>query len=499
MATSFVLAVVLSFAAILVFTHALWLITDVRRRRLPPGPWPLPVIGSIHAVKWNLAAHRSLAHLAERYGPLMCIWFGRHPTVVVSTPDAARKVLTNPELAGRTFPDAARAEGHFANSVLLLPPGDKWRAMRRFATTELLTKARLDARQLLRQEKAQDMVRYVAERAVHGEPVDVGHAVFVTAINLVSRTLGSIDIGSRSEVRDMVRAACRLVGTLTVSDIFATLAAADIQGARRRFGAIVRYSHRIIDEQFMQRRRSRDSGEPRKNDMADVVIDKEKEWKEEGGQMNYDAVKGLFTDFLAAGTETVSSTVEWAMAELLKCPESMKMVTEELRTIVGTKSKREVEESDISQLPYLQAVVKETLRLHPAVPLAFQRAMATVEIEGYIVPKRANVVVNLWAVNRKSDVWTEPDKFKPERFIGKDISFWGKDFELIPFSAGRRMCLGLPLAYRMLHLILGSLLYHFDWTLPTDVKENGIDMTEKFGIVVSLATPLKAIAKKWDE
>jgi cytochrome P450 family 2 subfamily U polypeptide 1 len=96
-------------------------------------------------------------------------------------------------------------------------------------------------------------------------------------------------------------------------------------------------------------------------------------------------------------------------------------------------------------------------------------------------------------------MWTEPDKFIPERFIGKDISFWSKDFELIPFSAGRRMCLGLPLAHRMIHLVLGSLLYHFDWTLPADVKDNGIDMTEKFGVIVSLATPLKAIAKKCHE
>jgi cytochrome P450 family 2 subfamily U polypeptide 1 len=87
----------------------------------------------------------------------------------------------------------------------------------------------------------------------------------------------------------------------------------------------------------------------------------------------------------------------------------------------------------------------------------------------------------------------------PERFIGKDISYWGKDFELIPFSAGRRQCLGLPLAHRMVHLILGSLLYHFDWTLPADVKDSGIGMSENSGVMVSMATPRKAIAKKCDE
>jgi cytochrome P450 len=294
MVASFLLAVVLCLIAILAFTHALWLVADGRRRRLlPPGPLPLPVIGSLYAVTWS-RAHRSLAHLAERYGPLMCIWFGRHPLVVVSTPDAARKVLHNPDLAGRTVLDVWRADGHFANSVILQPPGDKWRAMRRFATTELLTKARLDARQLLRQEKAQELVRGVAEYAARGEPVDVGHAVFMLAINLVSRTLFSIDIGTR-ELRETVTAMARLAATPTVSDMFPAVAAADIQGARSRMTALGRHVYRIIDEQFMQRKCDRDVGAPKKNDMMDLVLDKEKEWKEEGSQMNYDAVRGMFT------------------------------------------------------------------------------------------------------------------------------------------------------------------------------------------------------------
>jgi len=205
----------------------------------------------------------------------------------------------------------------------------------------------------------------------------------------------------------------------------------------------------------------------------------------------------IFQDLFLAGSETVSSTVEWAMAELLQCPKSMEMVKEELKAVIGTKG--QVAESDISQLPYLQAVVKETFRLHPVATLALQRAMATVEIEGYIIPKGTSIIINIWSLSRKSKMWVEPEKFMPERFIGSDISYWGKDFELIPFSAGRRQCLGLPLAHRMLHLILGSLLYHFDWMLPTDVKDNGIDMSEKPGGIVSMATPLKAIAKKCDE
>ena len=139
MVPSFVLAVVLSFSAILVFTHALWLAIDGRRRRLPPGPWTLPVIGSVHAVRWS-RSHRSLARLAERHGPLMCIWFGRYPVVVVSTPDAARKVLACSDLAGRTVLDTMRAEGHAGNCVMFLPPGPKWRAIRKLVMAEVMAR-----------------------------------------------------------------------------------------------------------------------------------------------------------------------------------------------------------------------------------------------------------------------------------------------------------------------------------------------------------------------
>ncbi|KAG2651078.1 hypothetical protein PVAP13_1NG159800 [Panicum virgatum] len=312
-------------------------------------------------------------------------------------------------------------------------------------------------------------------------------------MDMLSRTLFSVDLDTK-ELRCVMKEASLLTAGPTVSDLFPAVAA-DLQGARRRMGVLLRSVHGMIDEQFMRRRHCREAGEPSRSDMMDVVIDMEHEWEEEeGSHMNYDTVKTLFTDFFFAATETSSSAIEWAMAELLRCPEAMEKVREELRTVLGTRT--EMEESDIAQLPYLQAVVKETLRLHPPISLSFYRAMAAVQVGGYTIPKGTNVILNIWAIHRKADTWAEPDKFMPERFIGSDTSFWGKHMELIPFGAGRRICLGLPLAHRMVHLMLGSLLHHFDWTLPTEVKENGVDTTEKFGLVVSMATPLKAIANK---
>lgn len=182
------------------------------------------------------------------------------------------------------------------------------------------------------------------------------------------------------------------------------------------------------------------------------------------------------------------------MAELLQCPNSMRRVQEELKSVIGTK--QQMDEHDITKLPYLQAVIKETLRLHPPVPLPPYEAEATVEIQGYTIPKGAKVLINLWAINRCANAWTEPDKFMPERFYDSDITFMGRDFQLIPFGAGRRICLGLPVAHRMVHLMLGSLLHRFTWTLPAEAGKNGVDMRERFGLTLSFVVPLYVIAQE---
>lgn len=193
-----------------------------------------------------------------------------------------------------------------------------------------------------------------------------------------------------------------------------------------------------------------------------------------------------------AGSETTSSTIEWALTELLSNPESLNKAKAELAQAVGAD--RTFEEDDIDNLPYLKAVIKETLRLHPPIPfLVPRRAMEDTNFQGYHIPKDTQVLVNAWAIGRDPEVWDEPWSFKPERFLGSTVDYKGQNYELIPFGAGRRMCAGVPLAHRMLHLILGSLLHQFDWEL--DCKEK-IDMNDRMGITVRKAEPLIAVPKR---
>ncbi|CAL4925907.1 unnamed protein product [Urochloa decumbens] len=467
-----------------------------RRRDLPPGPRPLPVIGSLHLL--GNQPHRSLARLAKTHGPLISLRLGAVTTVVASSPAAAREFLQRHDAAfsNRSVPDAPGA--HAKNSSVWLPNAPRWRALRKIMGAELFAPHRLDALQHLRREKAQELVSHVGTLARRGEAVSVGRVAFTTSLNLVSRTIFSRDLtslddaGASREFQEVVTDIMEAVGYPNVSDYFPAIAAADLQGWRRHLARLFARLHRIFDEEIDGRLRGREDGEPKRNDFLDLLLDAAEDGDSAAG-LDRDTLRSLFTDLFSAGSDTSSSTVEWAMTELLQSPTSMAKACEELATVIG--SRKSIEESDIGKLPYLQAVVKETFRLHPPAPLLLPRhTQADIKIMGYTIPQGSRVFINVWAMGRDEETWPEPERFMPERFLGKTVDLRGGDFDLIPFGGGRRICPGMPLAIRMVHLLLASLLNHFTWRLPAEVERNGVDMAEKFGLTLTKAVPLCAIA-----
>ncbi|GJM85504.1 hypothetical protein PR202_ga01959 [Eleusine coracana subsp. coracana] len=237
------------------------------------------------------------------------------------------------------------------------------------------------------------------------------------------------------ELTDVAVEASVLSGAPNVSDLYPALAAADLQGVRRRAGRLVAWLHGLMDRQIERRRRSRRAaGEARRNsnDLLDMMLDMEGDEQEEGWVMNQDVMRALLMELILASA-SLSAATEWAMAELLQNQDAMKRLQDEIANVVGTN--RYMEEADLNHLPYLQAVVNETLRLHPPVPFATGLAEAAVEVQGYNIPKGTATFVNIWAIGRDGEVWDEPDKFMPERFLQSEINFFGADFELIPFSA----------------------------------------------------------------
>jgi cytochrome P450 len=192
-------------------------------------------------------------------------------------------------------------------------------------------------------------------------------------------------------------------------------------------------------------------------------------------------------------TDTTSATLEWTISELMRHPTVMKKVQEEVRRVVGNKSK--VEENDINEMHYLKCVVKESLRLHPATPLMAPReTISSLNLNGYDIPEKTMVFVNSWAIQRDPKNWENPEEFMPERFENSIINFIGQDFQFIPFGFGRRGCPGMHFGVATVEYILANLLYWFNWKLPTEInlgkQDIDIDMNEVFGLVTTKKEPL---------
>ncbi|CAN0924808.1 Cytochrome P450 84A1 [Linum grandiflorum] len=209
-------------------------------------------------------------------------------------------------------------------------------------------------------------------------------------------------------------------------------------------------------------------------------------------KLTKDNIKAIIMDVMFGGTETVASVIEWAMAELLKSPQDLKRVQQELTYVVGLN--RHVEEKDLEKLTFLKCILKETLRLHPPIPLLLHETAEDVEVSGYFIPKRSRVMVNAFAIGRDPNSWSNPNEFNPSRFLNQGMpDFKGSNFEFLPFGSGRRSCPGMQLGLYAIELGMAHLLHDFNWELPYGMKPNEVDMTDVFGLTAPRATRLIAV------
>lgn len=194
-----------------------------------------------------------------------------------------------------------------------------------------------------------------------------------------------------------------------------------------------------------------------------------------------------------AGTDTSSVTIEWALSELINHPNVMAKAREEIDSIVGNN--RLVRESDIVNLPYLQAIVKETLRLHPTGPMIVRESTEDCTINGYDIPAKTRLFVNVWAINRDPKHWEDPLEFMPERFWKSTLDVRGQSFQFLPFGSGRRSCPGTSLALQVVHATLAAVIQCFDWKVGDGAAGTGgtVEMEEGPGISLPRAKPLVCV------
>ncbi|GMN39327.1 hypothetical protein TIFTF001_008547 [Ficus carica] len=500
----------------LVLLWVIWaLVTERGHRRLegfgqlPPGPRWWPVVGNMFQL--DLTPHKSFARLAQTHGPIMTLWLGSMSTVVISSNELAREMFKNHDvvLAGRKIYEAMKGEQSSEGSLITAQYGPHWRMLRRLCIIEFFATSSLDAAQGVRARCIDGMVNFIEDASARGtKPVDVGRFFFLMAFNLIGNLMFSKDLLDPKSERGAkfffhAGKVMELAGMPNMADFLPVLRWIDPQGIRRKTQFHVERAFEIaggfIKERMesMEKEKEQDycDRKDKKKDFLDVLLDFRGNGVEEPSKFSSRTINVIVFEMFIAGTDTTTSTLEWAMAELLHNPKTLKKVQSELRRTLGPNKK--LDERDIENLPYLKAVIKETLRLHPPLPfLVPHMAMDSCKMLGYHIPKETQVLVNVWAIGRDPKAWENPLEFKPERFLTEPktkVDYKGHHFEFIPFGSGRRMCPAVPLASRVLPLALGSLLLSFDWVLADGLKPDDMDMTERMGITLRKAVPLKVI------
>ncbi|KAE9586775.1 putative cytochrome P450 [Lupinus albus] len=285
-----------------------------------------------------------------------------------------------------------------------------------------------------------------------------------------------------------------LSGSFMISDALPYLRWLDLDGKEKEMKRIAKELDEFAQVWLEEHKRNRNSGEGElkgKHDFMDVLLSVVDQGEEFEGRDADTTVKATCLALIIAGTDTTTGTMTWALSLLINNQEALKKVVHELDTHVGKD--RLVVESDLKSLVYLQAIIKETLRLYPAAPLNLpHESMEDCTIGGYHVPAGTRLFTNIYKLQRDPFVYNDPLEFRPERFLTthKDKDLRGQHFELIPFSAGRRVCPGISFALQIMQLTLANLLHGFD-IVTSDGEQ--VNMHEISGLTNIKASPLHVI------
>ncbi|WCJ31803.1 Cytochrome P450 71AU50 [Euphorbia peplus] len=478
--------------ALIIFVFQAWL--KSRKNNLPPGPIGLPIFGSLHLL--GKFPHRTLHRLAKKYGPIMHLRLGLVSTIVVSSPKAAESFLKTHDLAFASRPSHAVAKymTYEGTNLSFAPYGSYWRNARKMCTVELLSTLKINLFRCMRKEELNLLVDYIMEAARDGVAVDLSAKVASYSKDMSCRMVfGKKYLDKEFDERGfmaVMEEGMRLAAAPNLGDYIPQIAPFDLQGLVKKMKALSKvfdaFLEKIIDEHIQFK-----DDNNRTKDFVDVMLafmgSEESEYC-----IGRDNIKAIMLDMLAGSMDTSATAIDWTLSEIMKHPRIMKKVQNEMEQKVGMD--RMVEESDLENLDYLDMVIKESFRLHPIAPLLVpHKAMEDTMVEGFLIPKDSNIFINAWAIGRDPSVWSDAEKFLPERFIGSNIDIRGRDFQLIPFGSGRRGCPGLQLGITVVRLVVAQLLHCFDWKLPNDMLPVELDMTEKLGIVTLREKHLKAI------
>ncbi|KAI3412896.1 uncharacterized protein J3R85_016794 [Psidium guajava] len=440
-----------------------------QNQNLPPSPsYCLPIIGHLHLFKKPI--HRAFADLAHRHGPVLSMRFRSRPVVLISSPSAAEDCFTRNDVVFANRPQllAGKHLGYNYTTLTWAPYGDHWRNLRRMASAELLSSHRLQMSRSIRVEELtlNVMMRMIAGKRYYGEK--------------------SEEFEEARKFKEIVAETFQLSGATNMVDFLPVLKWLGVSRTERKQVILQekrdRFLQNLIEEKRSTRRLS--TSEATTRTMIGVLLSRQ---EAEPEAYTDGIIRGMIQVMLTAGTDTSAGTMEWALSLLLNNPETLAKAQAEIDAYTGRN--RLIEESDLAELPYLQAIVTKTLRMCPAAPLIPPHESSEECMVGsFRVPRGTMLLVNTWAIQNDPKLWAEPGKFMPERFQGLGTES-NLGLTMSPFGAGRRRCPGEALANRMVGLALGTLIQCFDWKR---VGEEMVDMTEGAGLTMPKAEPLVA-------
>ncbi|KAG6427231.1 hypothetical protein SASPL_111473 [Salvia splendens] len=446
-----------------------------------PGPKGLPIIGSMELMSG--LAHRKIAAAASSCAAkrLMAFSLGQTRAVVTCDPDVAREILNSSTFSDRPANESAY-HLMFNRSIGFAPYGVYWTALRKMAAAHLFC-----PRQILASEEQRlriaNQVAAVLEANQGGRVRDV--LKLASLNNMMCSVFGrEYDVRAVSdeaaELRDMVEQGYHLLGLVNWSDHLSFLADFDLQKIRFTCSRLVPRVNRFVSMIIAQRKE--DGGGA---DFLDVLLS-----LRGPDRLSDSDMIAVLWEMIFRGTDTVAVLMEWILARLVKHPDVQSKVHDELDKVAGRS--RAVNESDLTELVYLTAVVKEVLRLHPPGPLLSWSRLSIRDslVDGYHVPAGTTAIVNMWAIMTDPQVWEDPLTFNPDRFLSPnsstDFSVFGSDLRIAPFGSGRRSCPGKTLGMTTVNFWVATLLQQFQF----ESSGQDVDLSELLKLSCEMANPL---------
>ncbi|KAL2348438.1 hypothetical protein Fmac_002438 [Flemingia macrophylla] len=465
-----------------------------------------PIIGHLHLFGGHQQTHKTLGLMAEKHGPIFTIKLGSYKVLVLSSWEMAKECFTVHDKAFSTRPCVAASKLMGYNYAMFgfTPYGPYWREMRKLATIELLSNKRLELLKKTRISELESAMRELHKlwsrggRPEGGILVDMKQWFGDLTHNIVLRMVRGKSYrddhaeGVARRYKKVMRDCMSLFGVFVLSDAIPFLGWWDINGYEEAMKRTASELDPLVQGWLEEHKNGtlRVNGKE-EQDFMHVMLNV----LQESDISGYDSdtiIKATCLNLILAGSDTTMIALIWVLSLLLNHQIELKKVQDELDTCIGKD--RNVEESDIANLVYLQAIVKETLRLYPPSPIITLRAaMEDCTFScGYHIPAGTHLMVNAWKIHRDGRVWSDPHDFKPERFLTshRDVDVKGQNYEFVPFGSGRRACPGASLALRVVHLTLARLLHSFNVASPSNQV---VDMTESIGLTNLKTTPLQVL------